>query len=358
MPNPFVTPYKLGKNALDFVAKQIKTIYDGFAGTDEGDGAGHYFPSDEEVIDFLTVGSVCTQINGVNCFCFIDGNVHYSTSSGFHNDIVVDRNITLADDNSDTLKSYYENGLQHDGSILVSATSFHVRETAVPETRQADFTHTYITDPSGQGFYSCKASWGGARTGTFGSYRFLKDYETLVNPVPASQSSNFIGSGWFSQVQQYILSSPILINTDIPTDAVDIQQTTYNNNDYTYVYSKDVLYLNSSGDTSYNDIQYIFNNNVIPYIQTDFPDVIAPNLSFPSYREVPEGYIEPFHELNYSLQMPDTSDYLDVSVISSPLSICAQSLDYFWNAITSLGFAPVLGFCLVATLIIKGLRGD
>lgn len=181
---------------------------------------------------------------------------------------------------------------------------------------------------------------------------FIQSAGTTENqnlPDFAQYGVPYINVGFFSDTRHISTFDSNTFNKNNYTP----HTVTLDNGDTFITYSSDYGLILPIFDKnlSWKDLQNVFTVSTPPNVSVTFP-------SFDAMKDLPFAYIEPIHELNYSLQMPDTSEYLDIQTISKPLSVCADSLGYFWNAITSFGLAPVLGFCLVAALIVKGLRGD
>lgn len=173
--------------------------------------------------------------------------------------------------------------------------------------------------------------------------------ENMALPDFIANKQPYFTVGYFSDVQHVsTFDSHVFDKNNYSSHTVTLANgdtvTTYSNNSG--------LILPISGKSmTWKDLENVFTVSTPSNIPVSFP-------SFEAMKDLPFAYIEPIHQLNYDLQMPDTSEYLDVSVISEPLSVVSNVFDYMWSNITSLGFAPVLGFCLIATLIIRGLRGD
>lgn len=343
--------YKLSENTLDFVALQFKTIAESWFGID--------FDEDTTIPRFeyyssrgvgIARSSSAVWGNGARLFtCNINfNNVQdsylYSDISFMDYDDISSVGGTVGAQLKNRNGSYPEISWWLDN--YVKDNYYIYNHNAVIQSNQ--LANVNITIP-----YSSLNNTMNVSTVSLSPFTLSSPISNVPFPPNNNYGTWVLPLGNVSPVQSLYPPS-------------DYSTVIYNGVTYNYGYSNSGgLYFEPTSDFSFGDMEAVMNNTIIPFLvglaDLDPSLTIQPNLKFPSFSDPvppPFAYIEPIRELDYSLEMPDTSDYLDVQSISKPLSICSDSLSYMWNAITSLGLAPVLGFCLVATLVIKGLRGD
>lgn len=376
--NPFETTYKLSQNNIDFVANQLHTIVDGlfpFLSEKEKEDEPFTLPVSfyADGITYLGKGIYAPSYLGT-CFGLATCNISLTpnTLSG-DGDIFTDWSIIDFDVSQNPIPNspypYYFNNSNSNvvnrDYFLNSLMSYTLKPSSVPTS----------TSWSGGIYTACYSSpW--ARFTTYNNNNAtsntleLRPFVHYGFPLTVNTSNyrSFDQTQDTFSVRYYTNTLNTTVKTSLDTGLTkyhyDYTDSSGNSRTVYYTYDNSISKLTiqqPNFPVSYSELENMFNLGVIPTISNLFPDVVAPNLTFPSFSApvAPSfAYIEPVHEFNYDLEMPDTSEFLDVSVISRPLSICADMFGYLWSNITSLGFAPVLGFCLIATLIIKGLRGD
>lgn len=376
--NPFETTYKLSQNNIDFVADQLHTIVDGlfpFLSDEEKEDEPFTLPNSffADGITYLGKGIYEPSYLGT-CFglatCHItltpdtlSGNGDIFTDWSIHDFQVTQNPIPNSpypyyfnNSNSNTVNRDY---------FINSLMSYTLKPSSSPRSSAwsgGEFVAYYNSPWARFTTYNNNS----AISYTLDLRPFvLYDFPLSVN---TSNYRRFDQTQDTFSVRYYTSTLNTNVNTSLDTSLTkyryDYTDSSGNSRTVYYTYYDDLSQLTiqrPNFPVSYNDLEGLFNLSIIPTISDILPDIVAPSLTFPSFSEPvqpPFAYIEPVHELNYELEMPDTSEYLDVSVISRPLSICADTFEYLWSNISAFGFAPVLGFCLIATLIIKGLRGD
>lgn len=350
---------ELSQNTLDFIASQLKTIYTYFVGNG-ADGsqsvpAFTYFYGKGATT--ITLGN--TQIGYKTAFAQCDICLDDITLNGGE----YYKNVNVFEIPTDSLSYYKTQCTLVEGASLtdfhrfLDRCEFYTRE---PYSSYSDTSLSWRYDSPCRTIPASNIIDWGFPDDNYFYYISLSSNVSVPSTWDDSSFSSFNSVTGFSGGEFRPVSNTSVVQ-NVYTNEPTINYTANDNNTYnfSYDYGNNSIYISPDVSFSFDGYADLFNNVVIPYIKTNFPDVVfSPDLTFPSYSEPPFAYIQPIHELNYSLDMPDTSEYLDVSAVAEPLSIVSDSLAYFWNAITDLGLSACLGFCLVATLIIKGLRGD
>lgn len=377
--NPLETTYKLSQNSIDFVADQLHTFVDGlFPFLSEDEKASEPFQLSQcfyaDGITYLGKGIYEPSYKGT---CFGLATCHITltpdTLSGV-GDIFTDWSIHDFDVSQNPIPAspypfYFNNSNSNTVNrdyFLNSLMSYTLKPSAAPTSAAW----------SG-GIYTARYSSPWARFTTYNNNNAtsstleIRPFVHYSFPLTVNTSNyrSFDQTQDTFSVRYYTdtLNTTVKTNLDTSLTKYHYDYTDNSNNSRTiyYTYDNGITQLTIQQPDfpiSFDDIQGLFNASVIPTLINIMPvGSFSPDVSFPSFSQPsppPFAYIEPIEELNYSLEMPDTSDYLNIDAVSRPLSIAADGISYFWNAITSLGLAPCLGFCLVATLVIKGLRGD
>lgn len=377
--NPLETTYKLTQNNIDFVADQLHTIVDAlfpYLSDEEKENEPFALPSSffADGITYLGKGIYSPSYQGT---CFGLATCHISltpdTLAG-NGDIFTDWSIhdfgVSQNPIPDSPYPYYFNNSNSNvvnrDYFINSLMSYTLKPSSAPVSSSwsgSEFVARYSSPWARFTTYNNNS----ATSNTLNLRPFL--LYSFPLSVNTSNYRRFDQTQDTFSVYYYTSTLNTVVNPSLDTSLTKYHYDYVDDNgnsrtiNYTYGDSLTQLTIQTPDfPISFGDIQGLFNGSIIPTLVNLMPvGSFSPDVSFPSFSQPlppPFAYVEPVEELNYSLEMPDTSDYLNIDTVARPLSIVADGIGYFWNAITSLGLAPCLGFCLVATLIIKGLRGD
>lgn len=369
MANLLETPYRLSQNFLDFMGQQFHIIADGLGFSEDepfdlpesfyGDGVAYvsiFLSSDSYPTFGLLTCNISVTPDTLNGNGDIYSNWQLAEFTNTSSPVLDNRGRFY----------YFNSSPKHASSeFLPWVLSFNLKP-------QANTFTGVRYNPTGASYSFNRPPFYFKQYNGVENYSFGFDVSPLnASDFPLSVNSSNINAFPYQQTTFAVKYIPNNFNVSVKPSSVGISGYVYhytftdNNNvqrTIEYAYNDNntqVSIVKPSFPVSYNDLKGLFNASIIPNLSETIdvePNIIFPDFSAPD--PPPFAYIEPVHKINYDLELPDTSDFLNVQAVSRPLSFASDSIAYLWNTATDLGFAPCLGFCLVATLIVKGLRGD
>lgn len=339
--------YKLSQNNINFVSDQLKVIVDTLFGGDSSEN----IPAENLTIVYTPVYGICYgNCNGPTIGMALQGYYKYDNNLGT---LYLEKTDIQFDDTVSTdIQQPYILGQNYTWDEFSTARGYSFNIESVPNNSMSSgFT------VSGW-LYRCYYC--------FNSWRQATDYlpyNDIQYPLSYTKYSTLFPSSNSMALHLWASESPVCI---IPTtsEPTGVPSVTYNNTTFYYNYPSGgdgpLTILPTSG-FSYDDLVHVLNTTILPYVKIQAPQAVEPTITFPAYNTpIPSGVypIEQINSYNYTLEIPEVSQYLDATAVADGAITIGSACTWLYNAYETFGLSPALGFVLVATMIIKGLRGD